>query len=186
MMELTDLKSGWQNAGEAFKNEADLLKMTKITNHPSLKKIRMKLIAETIFLLFFLVIYYDWFDGNKKPLYANALLVTGLLLYIGNDVIGYLSIVKPVNGLNLKTSLKNYLVGIKRLSVFSLVFSILYAISLLAFFASSISFTREKRFLLLGLVIVLCQLMLWSYKVWTNRIKKLEQQVKDFAAEEDK
>ena len=76
-MELTDLKSGWQNAGEAFKNEADLLNMTRITNHPSLKKIRMKLIAETIFLLFFLVIYYDWFDGDKKTVLCKCFIGNG-------------------------------------------------------------------------------------------------------------
>lgn len=121
-MELNDLKSNWQNAGGAFKSETELLKMTKITHHPSLKKIRIKLIAETIFLLLFLVIYYDWFDGDKKPFYANIVLVTGLLLYIANDIIGYVSIAKPVSGLNLKLSITNYFAKIKRLAIFSLVF----------------------------------------------------------------
>ena len=58
-MELNDLKSGWQNAGGVFKSQEDLQRMTKVTNHPSLKKIRAKLIAETIGLTLFLFIYYD-------------------------------------------------------------------------------------------------------------------------------
>jgi len=178
-MELNDLKSGWQNAGEALKSEADLLKMLKISNHPSLKKIRIKLIFETIMLLLFLAIYYDWFDGDKKPFYANALLVISLLLYIANDVIGYISI-KPISGLNLKISIENYLARIKRLSVFSLVVSFLYSGSLIVFFASIINFTREKSFILLGLVIVLFQIMFWSQRVWRRWIKSLKQQVKDF------
>ena len=67
-MELDDLKSGWQNAGGDLKSETDLQRMTRIANHPSIKKIRTKLIIESIVLLLILFIYYDWFDGNKKQL----------------------------------------------------------------------------------------------------------------------
>ena len=178
-MELEDLKSGWQNAGHAFKTEADLLNMTKITNHPTLKGIRLKLIAETIFLLLFLVIYYDWFDGDKKPFYANVFLVVGLLLYVANDVIGFISLAKPISGVNVKRSIKNYLAKVKRLSVFSLAFSFLYSISLIIFFTSVINFTREKRFLLVALTIILFQLMFWSFRIWRKRIVRLRELVKD-------
>ena len=185
-MELEDLKSGWQNAGEAFKNEAELRNMTKIANHPVLKKIRIKLTAETIFLSLFLVIYYDWFDGDKKPLYANVVLVTGLLLYIANGVIGYAAIAKPIRGLNLKISITKYLGRVKRLAVSSLVFSFLYSICLIVFFTSVIHFTREKRLLLVALSVILFQFMFWSYRVWIKRIKSLRQQVKELDADEDK
>lgn len=181
-MELNDLKSGWQNAGKAFKNETDLLNMTKIANHPALKKIRIKLIAESIFLLLFLIIYYDWFDGDRKPFYANVVLITGLLLYVANDVIGYVSIAKPILGLNLKLSVTNYFARIKRLAIFALVFSFLYSISLIIFFTSVIHFTREKRLLLVAMAVILFQLMFWSYRVWTKRIKSLKQQLKDLDA----
>lgn len=185
-MELNDLKLNWQNAGGASKSEAELLNMAKITHHPSLKKIRTKLIAETIFLLVFLVIYYDWFDGDKKPLYANIAVVTGLLLYIVNDIIGYVAIAKPINGLNLKLSISNYFTRIKRLAVLSMAFSFLYSVSIIVFFTSVIHFTREKRLLLLGLTIVLFQLMLWSFRVWTKWIKSLKQQVRDFEIDKNK
>ncbi len=183
-MELNDLKSNWQNAGGSFKRESDLLNMTKIIHHPALKKIRVKLIAETIFLLFFLTIYYDWFDGGKKPFYANIVLVTGLLLYVANDIIGYVAIAKPINGLNLKLSVTKYFVRVKRLAIFSLVFSFLYSISLIVFFTSVIHFTREKRLLLVALAVILFQLMFWSFRMWNRRIKSLQQQVKDFDADE--
>jgi hypothetical protein len=185
-MELNDLKSNWQNAGGAYKSEADVLRMTKIAHHPSLKKIRVKLIVETIFLLLFLIVYYDWFDGNKKPFYANMILVAGLLLYIANDVVGYFAIAKPISGLNLKLSIGNYFARIKRLAIFSLAFSFLYSISVIIFFTSVIHFTREKRFLLFGLSIILLQLMLWSFRVWTRRIKNLRKQIKDFDIDENK
>ena len=183
-MELEDLKSDWQNADVAFKNEADLLKMTRIKNHPSIKRIRTKLILETICFAFFLSVYYDWFDGDQKPMYANILLVSSLLLYIVNDVIGYVSIVKRMNGLDLKASLKKYLARIKQLSVFSLICTSVYSLFLLLFFTSVIHFTKEKSFILLFLVIVLFQMLFWSHRIWNKWIKSLQQQVKDFDLEE--
>ena len=183
-MELKNLKSGWQNAGVALKSEVDILKMTKLTNHPSLKTIRKKLLIETLLLIFLSVVYYDWFDGNKKPFYANLLLITALLLYIANDVIGYISLVRPVRGVNLKLSIEKYLHSIRRLSVFSLGVSFLYSISLIMFFTSVIDFTREKRFILLGMIVILSQAILWSARVWNKRIKTLKQQVKDLDSDE--
>ena len=185
-MELQDLKSGWQNAGGVSKSETDILHMTKITNHPSLKRIRRKLMIETIMLLLFLVVYYDWFDGDKKPFAVNVLLVSSLLLYILNDVIGYISIARPVRGINLKLSIQNYLMRIKRLSVFSLIISFVYSISIIIFFTSVINFTKEKKLILAGLIIVLFQMFFLSFKTWTKWIKSLKQQVNDFNLDEEK
>lgn len=179
-MELEDLKSDWQNAITTEKSKGDLQKMTKIKNHPTLKRIRTKLILETIGFVFFLVVYYDWFDGDKKPFYANALLVIGLLFFIINDVVGYFSIEKRIEGSNLKTSLEKYLSKIKRLSTLSLMCTFLYSISIIVFFTSVMQFTREKNFILLGISIILIQMMFWSHRIWSRWIKKLEQQVGDF------
>jgi hypothetical protein len=182
-MELNELKAGWQNAGGNYRTEADLERMTKLNQHPSLKRIRRKLIIETIALSFFLVVYYDWFDGHQKPLYANLLLFAGVLLYILNDVIGYISLAKPVVKENLRTSVEQLLNKVKRLSILSLVVSFIYSVCLMAFFLSVINFTKEKSFILLGMILVLVQLTYISYKVWRNWILKLELQVKDFNAQ---
>lgn len=183
-MELNDLKSGWKNAGENFKSEADLRRMTKIVNHPLIKKIRAKLIVETTLLLFFSFIYYDWFDGDKKPFYANLALVVGILLYIFNDVIGYVSITRPIRGANLKLSLQNYLMRIKRLSISSVIITFLYSISIIIFFTSVITFTKEKGLMLVFSAVVVVQLILLSLRMWAKWIKKLKLQVKDFNLDE--
>ncbi len=178
-MEINELKSAWQNATVSSKSEADLQRMTKIVNHPSSKKIRTKLIIETIALTLFLFIYHDWFDGDKKPLYANVMLVGGLLLYILNDVIHYISFVKPIGDENLKTSIKNYLSKIKRLSVLSLMISFLYGILLIVFFTSVINFTHEKYLILGGMITVLLLMIYFSFKLWKHWIKSISQQVID-------
>ena len=183
-MELNELKSGWQNAGGNYRTEADLERMTKLNQHPTLKRIRTKLIIETILLSLFLVVYYDWFDGDQKPLYANLLLFTGALLYILNDVIGYISLAKPVMKENLRSSVQHLLTKVKRLSMLSLIVSFLYSACLLTFFLSVITFTKEKSFILLGMILVLVQVIHISYKVWRNWILKLELQVNDFSKED--
>ncbi|PXY39789.1 hypothetical protein DMB65_16095 [Flavobacterium cheongpyeongense] len=184
-MELNDLKSDWKNAGKDFKSEADLRLMTKIVNHPSIKKIRTKLIIEVIVLSFFLFIYYDWFDGDKKPFYANLSLVVGLLLYIFNDVIGYISITRPIREANLKLSLQNYLMRIKLLSISSVIITSLYSISIVIFFTSIINFTKEKGLILIFSVVVAIQFILLSLRMWTKWIKNLELLVKDFNIDEE-
>jgi hypothetical protein len=184
-MELNDLKSSWQNAGGDFKSEADLQRMTKIVNHPSIRKIRTKLVIETIAFLFFLFIYYDWFDGDKKPFYANLVLIVGLLLYIFNDVIGYMSITRPVRETNLKVSLRNYLMRIKRLFIFSVIVTFIYSISIIIYFASVITFTKEKGLVLVFSTVVVVQLTLLSFRMWTKWITKLKLQIEDFNLDEE-
>jgi hypothetical protein len=184
-MELHDLRSGWQNAGGAFKSEEDLQRMTRMVNHPSIKKIRTKLVIETIVMVFFLFIYYDWFDGDKKPFYANLSLVVGLLLYIFNDVIGYIALLRPIRGANLKLSIQNYLMTVKRLSISSIIITILYSLSIIIFFTSVITFTKEKGLLLVFSSVVVCQLILLSFKIWRKWIKNLKLQVKNFNLDED-
>lgn len=184
-MELNDLKSDWKNAGDDSKSEADLRLMTKIINHPSIKKIRTKLIIETIVLLFFLFIYYDWFDGDKKPFYANLSLVAGLLLYIFNDIIGYISITRPIRETNLKLSLQNYLMRIKRLSITSVIITFLYSISIIIFFTSVITFTKEKALILMFSIVISIQFILLSLRMWTKWIKNLKLQVKDFNLDDE-
>lgn len=182
-MELNELKSGWQNAGNSEKNSSELERMTKISRLPMVKRIRRKLIIETIVLSFFLAVYYDWFDGHQKPLYANLLLSSAVLLYILHDVVGYISLTRPVMNNSLRLSLQQLLVRIKRLSVVSLFLSFVYSVCIIVFFTSVISFTREKSFILLGLILVLTQLAHLSYKLWRSWIKKLELQVSDFEGE---
>jgi hypothetical protein len=184
-MELNDLKSAWRHVNGTEKSVTDLQKMTKIANLPSIKKIRTKLIAEVIGLTLFSFIYYDWFDGDQKPMYANLLLLSSLFLYILNNVTGYIAVIWPVIGNSLKTSIQDYLVRIKRLSVFSLIISFLYSISLILFFTSVINFTGEKQLILICLIIFLLTMTYSSFRTWTKWINSLSRRVKEFSLDDE-
>ena len=157
-----------------------------MVNHTSIKKIRTKLVIETIILVFFLFIYYDWFDGDKKPFYANLSLVVGLLLYISNHVIGYFAIIRPIRGANLKLSIQNYLIRVKHLSISSIIITSLYSLSIIIFFTSVITFTKEKGLLLVFSLVVVSQLIFLSFRMWREWIKNLKLQAKDFNLDEEK
>ncbi|WP_114790239.1 hypothetical protein U0035_13180 [Niabella yanshanensis] len=185
-MELDEFKSGWRNAGNRIKSQEDLEKMTKLVNHPVIKRIKTRLAIQIVVLLLFLLVYYDWFDGDQKPLYANLALVTGLVLYVLNDVVGYLSLMKPVGESNLRQSVLDYLMRVKRLSFFSLLVTLLYSSSIVIFFTSTIVFTKEKWLVLLFSTVIVCQLIILSSKLWSRWIKKLNQQIKDFDVDDNR
>jgi len=185
-MELNELKAGWKNAGGHLKSEEDLLSMTKVINHPAIKKIKTKLVIQVVLLLLFLFVYYDWFDGNKRPLYANLALVAGLLLYILNDVVGYVSLTKPVGAANLKQSVMHYLARVKRLFFFSVIVACLYSISIILFFTSTIIFTKEKGLVLMFCIVIIVQVIVLSSKIWSKWIKSLKQQIKDFNLDDER
>lgn len=179
-MELNELKSGWKNVSGHLKTEEDLERMTKIVNHPVVKQIKIRLTIQISVLLAFLFVYYDWFDGDQKPVYANLALIVGLVLYILNDIVGYISLTKPVGAANLKQSVSAYLSRVKRLSFFSLVATLLYSSSIIVFFTSAIIFTKEKWLVLLFSTVIMVQLIIVSSKLWSRWIKKLNQHIADF------
>lgn len=91
--------------GGPNKNNEELRKMLQENRHPVLKGIRLQMIIETTAWTIFLFVYYDMFDGHRKPLYLNALLVTAVLLLLLHSITGYLSAKNLVSGNNLKQSL---------------------------------------------------------------------------------
>jgi len=183
-MDANNLKLIWQKAGGAGKSESEIKRMTNIINHPSLKKIRTKLLIESISLTFFLFIYYDWFDGNNKTFTMNVLLVSSLILYILNDVIGYFSISRPIRGANLKISIEKYYLRIKRFSVFSLITSFLYGLFIILYFSSTINFNKEKYLILIGIVIILLVMTYLSFQLWNKWIASLKIRVNEFMSDD--
>jgi len=183
-MELNNLKFIWQNIDGVNKSEIELKRMTKVINHPTLKKIRIKMLIETISLSFFLFIYYDWFDGSNKPFYINVLLVSSLSLYILNDIIGYISTIRPIRGVSLKISIEKYYIRIKYLAVSSLIISFLYGLTIILYFSSVINFNKENYFILIGIIIILLFMTYLSYRIWNKWIESLKLHVKSFISDE--
>ncbi|MEO8236927.1 MAG: hypothetical protein ABI793_12725 [Flavobacterium sp.] len=179
-MDLQNLKTNWSKINYFPKNDMELEKMTLIKNHPVLKKIKVKLIIETLAISIFLLVYYSGFDGAKKPIYANILLIFSGIAYITKGLLSLQSIQKPIQGKNLKKSIYSYYKRIKIISKISLIITVLYTCSLLLFFGSAINFKEEKKWILLFGIIVLIQTIFLSSRIWKSWLEKLKIEIESF------
>lgn len=117
------------------------------------------------------LVYYDFFDGHQKPLYANIILVVSLLLAITHNVIGYLGARKTVKGSNIRVSLEKYLSDLRVFARLSILSRILYATGLLTFFISVITITTTKQWIIAGVIIVFLIQTGILVRLWQKRIR---------------
>lgn len=179
-MELDNLKSNWKKAGVGKKDQNELLMMTKIKNHPDIKRIRTKFIIETILIIVFLAVYYDGFDGANKPLWANLLLIGATISYIIIRFAGWLVLRNPIKGENLKSSLITFKNKLQRMAISVLLTSFLFGSAIILFFASSIDFTKGKYFMLAGMALSLILLVYLSSRNWFKRVEGINTTLLDF------
>jgi hypothetical protein len=179
-MELDNIKSNWKKMGDGKKDQNELSVMTSVKNHPNIKKIKIKLIIETILIIVFLAVYYDVFDGATKPLWVNILLIVASIPYIIVRIVGWFVLRNPVKGDNLKKSLINFQDKLKQMAISVLVTSFLFGSSIIWFFASSIDFTTAKYLMLGGMVLSLIVFVYLSSRNWFKRVEGINSTLSDF------
>ena len=173
-MELDSLKSNWKDIGQGQKNQTELWMMTKMKNHPTLKRIQIKLIIETILIVVFLAVYYDGFDGATKPLWANIVLVSATSAYIVTRFMGWLVLRNPIKEGDLKSSLTSFQSTLKRMALSVLCTSFLFGVAIISFFASGVDLSRGKYFAFAGMMITLILLVYLSSRNWLKRLKEIK------------
>lgn len=179
-MEDDTLKLAWQDMKAMPKSYAELKSIVQEGKHPALKRIRKQLILETLCFSIFLFVYYDFFDGDRKSLYANVLIVTAVLLIIMHNITGYILTRRHIKGDNLKQLLENHLLKIKVYALVSIASRVLAAICLLIFFASVIIVNEARYWLLAGVILIfIIQVALLS-RIWIGRIRQIKETVKGF------
>jgi hypothetical protein len=179
-MDINELKSNWQKSNSERKSQTELQRMTRIKNHPKLKRTKIKFIIEVVLLVIFLAVYHNILDGGNKPLWLNIILVISIVFYIANDITGYLALLHPVQGNNIVTSLENLKVKLRRVSIVSLLISMSFAFSLILFLTINIHFTTSKYVLLTGMILTLLIMTYISYQTWISRISQINQSMQEF------
>jgi hypothetical protein len=172
-MDMNELKSDWQNASSPKHNEKELAAMTTVGKHPQLRRIQVKLVIESVFLILFLPTYYDALDGERRPLWLNLIFLASVLLYILNDVAGFINITQLTRGKSILDALKSLDTRLKKLKVFSLFTSTLFGLSLIAFLSSGITFTALKLAILAGILATMAILMYVSHRIWNQWIARI-------------
>lgn len=176
-MEQDPLKAVWKGGGMNTKQVTDLKAMLKQNNHPVLKKIRKQMIIETLVFSVFGLVYYDFFDGDKKPLLLNILLAASVLLVIIHNVIGYFGARNAIKGNNIRTALENYLEDLKVFALLSILSRIFYAAGMLIFFISVITITDTKQWIVAGVIAIFVIQGGILVKLWLNRIRGIRMAV---------
>jgi cation transport ATPase len=179
-MNIDDLKSDWHRVGNEPLSEKELAMMTRVRNHPSLRKLRIKFMTEIVALTALLFLFYDGFDGAEKPLSINILLITSIVLYIINNALGYSQIQNPSVKGNIREALAGQAHSLKRLAVLSLISSIVYAAALLFFLTYQTAFTQRKYIILSVLIIAFVLMFYYSWISWQRKIAHFRQLEADF------
>jgi hypothetical protein len=179
-MNIDDLKSDWQRAGDESLSEKELAMMTRVRNHPTLRKLRVKFMTEIAALTALLFVFYDGFDGAEKPLSVSIILIISIVLYILNNAWGYLHIQNPSVSGNIREALVRQVHSLKRLALFSMSSSIVYAAALLYFLTYQTAFTQRKYIILSALIITFLLLFYYSWISWQRKITHFKQMEADF------
>lgn len=179
-MELDNLKSNWKKTGTGKKSQDELLMMTKVKNHPNIRRMRIKFMIETILIIAFMAVYYDGFDGDTKPLWANLLLVVTTIGYIVVRFKAFIVLRNPIEAGNLKQSLSSFENRLNRIAIYILLTSFLFGSAIISFFSSTIDFTKGKYFLLAGMILSLVLLVYASSRNWFKRIEGIKTALIEF------
>jgi hypothetical protein len=171
------LKSAWKGMQTTNTQQDALRNMLLERKHPVLKHIRLQMIIEVIAFSVLLLVYYDFFDGDRKPLYLNLLLAGALVFAVAHSVTGYIMARRKINGDNLTQSLTRSLSAMRRFAIVSVSARAATAICLLLFFTAAISFDTMK-YLALGGIIIIFLVQGWIMtRMWKSRIRELQASV---------
>jgi len=179
-MEEDALKSAWQGMDANRKTNKELSSMMQESAHPVLKSIRKQLILETVAFTAFLFVYYNAFDGDRKPFYANMLLVMAMLFTILHNIMGYILTKRPVKGNTIKQSLNNQLLKIKTFAGVSVAGRVMTATCLLLFFTSVITFNAGKYWMLVAIILIFVIQIIVLSGIWMKRVRQMKSTINTF------
>lgn len=179
-MELNELKTAWNKVNGPIKTSEEIQQMLKENNHPVLKEIRKQLLIEIILWSAFLMVFYNWFDGDKKPLFINIVLIIGVITALAHNLMGY-NLSKYLDaGNTLQASMQYYIVKVRTYMITSVILRIPLMSGFLLFFTFNISFNYEK-YILLALLVAFFSLQLYFLcRIWSRRLKKLKSTLSEF------
>lgn len=150
-MNLDDLKNQWQEE-QHTKSAAQIQQMIRGRSSSVSAKTERKALIETLAFVLVLIVFFTGLDPEKNSIWVNLLFLGAVSVGIVNNLWLYRSLNLNRSGQNLHTSLQNI---VKRLWVqiqFSLVFSVLFFSSMLAFLMLRVSLSTEKLIMILLLL----------------------------------
>lgn len=150
-MNLDDLKNQWQQE-QADKSTEQIQQMIRQRSSSVSAKTRRKAIVESVAFVLVLIVFFTGLDPEKNNLWVNLLFLCAVSIGIANNIWLYQSLSFNREGQNLQISLQKI---VKRLWIqiqLSVVFSVLFFSSSIAFLMLRVPLTSEKLILILALL----------------------------------
>lgn len=179
-MEIDDLKSDWNAVKPILKTDEEMLSLLQENKHPVLKSIRKQIVIEVTACFLFLLAYYSMFDGARKPLWINLILVISLILPIGHGLYGYYYNKYLTNGSDIKTALEQLYDRLKNYALIAIIARVGFVSGLLLFFCYNIHFTTTKYFLLAFILLIFSIQLFILYQIWVKRLNTLKSVILTF------
>ncbi|MFT6872940.1 MAG: RsiW-degrading membrane proteinase PrsW (M82 family) [Roseivirga sp.] len=174
-MGIDDLKNTWKSAGESHRTSSELKLMTELKHNRRLKRIRRRLLIESILVLAFLTLFYTGLDGADKPLWTIVTLILSGVVYIINRLIGYHKTQNIKPDTTVYQMSQDLIKQLKRLSVTSGMSALFFGAAVILFMTIEIEFNVQKYTMLAGLIVSLFAFSFLSYNIWKKQISRLQQ-----------
>lgn len=179
-MDIEQLKQSWQLAcAEKQLSQKQIEQMTRISRHPVLGRIRLKLLVEAVAMAILLLVFYDIFDGHMKPVYASVVLVMGVVFYLASNLYSFYTLKQAVTRDNILESLHHFMAQLQQAKVFSLTSLVFFSVALLVFFTSGLSINTRLILLLAGMAGATLVFLYFSARTWSQWIGRIRQSIEE-------
>lgn len=169
-------KAAWQAAVPPARQDTTGLKpMLRQRRHPVFKKICAQLLWEAFAFAAILLLYHNLFDGARKPVYANIVLIGAGLLVLAHTLVGYLQFRRAKDAPDLRQALEMQLKRMKLYAVSSIASRSIWTASLAVFFGTAMT-GRQGLFVLAFALLTLGQIA-WLSRIWKSRLQALRQMI---------
>lgn len=173
-MENDELKSLWKDLKTPEKDQNELSTMLKEQNHPVLRSIKRQAIFEFLALAAFLFCYYTMFDGNKKPLLINLILVFAITFNMLNHLKIYRLQQNFRGGSNLLNDVSSFAQKLKTSQIQTIMSKVILAIGMILFFTDGIELNEKKWYAIAFIVVIFILQLLLLKKIWKKRVREIK------------
>lgn len=147
--------------------------------HPARREMRRQMLVEIVLLMIFLWVYYDFFDGDRRPWGVNALMVAAVGLVIVHNVVGYVFSRRAMRGDHLQEMVRQHVAAMRRFAVASVLMRVGMTVCVLVFLSYGIIWDTWKVWVLAGIVLVAAAQLAWLGMIWRRRIRAIGQALED-------
>lgn len=167
-----DLITMWNAIEVPEVTRTELLEMKRVQNQPVLKRIRRQLIFEASGFCLLIVLYYLCFANRGDDVDAGLLLITGLCLYLIQEVLVYRFFNRPQKGRSIPDTLRVYHSRLKVMTIVTIILQGLAACFVLFFLSFAIKMGDVRFWVLRGSALVLAGQWFMVARVWVIKLRK--------------